>query len=139
MEPEARFEVEGALKLSALDVYQASVSRSDWYQCLRWFFERYDYLLVPAAQMSPSTRSFTGRREVAGKTMDTYHRWMEVVLPWTLAGCPVISVPVGFNDGGLPMGMQIVSQAHADLAVLQIGYAYKQATGWMQKRLPPML
>ena len=30
--------------------------------------------------------------------MDTYHRWMEVVTPWTLSGCPVISVPAGFGQ-----------------------------------------
>jgi amidase len=71
--------------------------------------------------------------------MDTYHRWMEVVLPWTLSGCPVISVPVGFNPSGLPMGLQIIGKPHGDLAVLQVAYAYEQATGWVSKRLPPML
>ena len=47
-------------------------------------------------------------RQIAGRPMDTYHRWMETVTPWTLAGCPVISVPVGFGAAGLPMGMQLI-------------------------------
>jgi amidase len=71
--------------------------------------------------------------------MDTYHRWMEVVTPWTLAGLPVISVPVGFNAAGLPMGMQLVGRRHADLAVLQLAFAYEQATQWVQRRPPRLL
>ena len=45
--------------------------------------------------------------------MDTYHRWMEVVIGPTLAGLPSISVPVGFNAAGLPMGLQIIGPAQA--------------------------
>lgn len=51
----------------------------------------------------------------------------------------MISVPVGFNPSGLPMGLQIIGKPHGDLAVLQVAYAYEQATGWVSKRLPPML
>lgn len=62
--------------------------------------------------------------------MDTYHRWMEVTVPGSLAGCPVINLPVGFNDQGLPMGMQIMGPATRDLSVLQLVAAYEQAVGW---------
>jgi amidase len=46
----------------------------------------------------------------------------------TLIGCPVINVPVGFSRDGLPTGMQIIGRHHADLALLQLAYAYEQAT-----------
>ena len=71
--------------------------------------------------------------------MDTYHRWMEVVTPVSLAGCPAMSVPVGFNAQGLPMGVQIIGKRQADLAVLQLAYAYEQATQWVQRRPPALL
>jgi amidase len=69
-------------------------------------------------------------KEVGGVAMDAYHRWMEVVYLGTLSGCPVANVPVGFNAAGLPMGMQIIGRSRADLAVLQLAYAYEQAAGW---------
>jgi amidase len=69
--------------------------------------------------------------------MDTYHRWMEVVVPGSMSGGPAINVPVGFNAAGLPMGMQIIGARHADFAVLQLGHAYEQATQWVKKRPPP--
>lgn len=71
--------------------------------------------------------------------MGTYHRWMETVMPWTLAGLPVASVPVGFNAAGLPMGMQLIGRRHADLAVLRLAFAYEQATQWVRRRPPPLL
>jgi amidase len=63
---------------------------------------------------------------------------MEVVVPASMAGCPTINVPVGFNADGLPMGMQIIGRRYADLAVLQLAYAYEQATRWVAKRPPPI-
>ena len=71
--------------------------------------------------------------------MDTYHRWMEVMIPVTMSSCPALSVPVGFNDRGLPMGLQIVGPNHGELACLQLAHAYDQATQWVTKRPPPLL
>ena len=56
-----------------------------------------------------------------------------------LLDCPAIGMPVGLNAEGLPMGMQIIGKNHADFAVLQIAYAYEQATHWVRKQLPPQL
>ncbi len=71
--------------------------------------------------------------------MDTYHRWMEVVIYATLAGLPAISVPVGFNSAGLPMGMQLIGRPQADLAVLQIARAYELRAQDIVSRRPRAL
>ncbi|MFP3335581.1 amidase, partial [Pseudomonas sp. SIMBA_064] len=83
--PEARWEVEGGLRLTAADVYQASLDRSAWYQALNTLFERYDFLLLPAAQVFPFDAAQAWPKVVGGQAMDTYHRWMEVVIGPTLA------------------------------------------------------
>ncbi|OLY74067.1 amidase [Pseudomonas sp. ATCC PTA-122608] len=139
LKPEAQWEVQGGLQLSAADVYQASVSRSDWYRALGKLFERYDFLLLPTAQVFPFDAQQAWPRLVAGREMDTYHRWMEVVIGPTLAGLPSMSVPVGFNPQGLPMGLQIIGPAQADRAVLQLAYAHEQLTRWVQRRPPACL
>ena len=67
--------------------------------------------------------------------MDTYHRWMEVVIYATFAGLPCISVPVGFNDAGLPMGMQLIGKPQDDAGVLRLAQAYEQLIGdWLAVR-----
>lgn len=139
LKPEAQWEIEGGLRLSAADVYQASVSRSDWYRVLSALFERYDFLLLPTAQVFPFDAQTPWPRVVGGQAMDTYHRWMEVVIGPTLAGLPSMNVPVGFNPVGLPMGLQIIGPAQADLAVLQLAYAHEQLTQWVKRRPPGCL
>lgn len=138
MKPEAIWEIENGLKLTSADVYRASTDRSAWYQALNKLFERFDYLVLPSAQMFPFDARLDWPKEIAGKSMDTYHRWMEVVISGTLAGVPVLSVPAGFGPTGLPMGLQVLGRAQADLAVLQVGHAYEQASGY-GARLSPLL
>jgi amidase len=139
LKPEAQWEVQGGLQLSAADVYQASINRSDWYRALGKLFERYDFLLLPTAQVFPFDAQQAWPRLVAGREMDTYHRWMEVVIGPTLAGLPSMNVPVGFNPRGLPMGLQIIGPAQADRTVLQLAYAHEQLTRWVQRRPPACL
>lgn len=136
MKPEALWEVEQSLRLTGAQVYEASVQRSAVYQSLRRLFEHYDYLAAPAAQVFPFPAELHWPREIAGTAMDTYHRWMEIVTPFSLAGLPVASVPVGFGPGGLPMGLQIVGPARADLAVLALARAWEAIAGWSAQRPP---
>lgn len=139
LKPEAVWEVEGMLALSAADVYAASVERSRWYDALLGVFERFDYIAVPTAQVFPFEVGSRWPKTIAGVPMDTYHRWMETVCPWTLSGCPVINVPVGFNEAGLPMGMQLIGRPRGDLSVLQLARAYERECDWVNATLPPAL
>ena len=139
LKPEARWEVESALELSALDVYRASVARSRWYTAANGLFERFEFLALPSAQLFPFDAAVLWPRSINGIAMDTYHRWMEVVVPASLLGGPVLNVPVGFSALDLPMGMQLIGRRHADLAVLQLGHAYDRETRWVESRLPPLL
>jgi amidase len=139
LKPEAVFEVESGMKLSAFDITAASVIRTEWYQAVRRFFETYDYFILPTAQVYPFDVDSRWPTEIAGRKMETYHEWMKVSLPVTMAGCPALAAPAGFNDGGLPMGIQIVGPNHSELACLQLAYAYDQATDWAARRPPPLL
>ena len=70
--------------------------------------------------------------------MDTYHRWMEVVIPVSLAGLPALALPAGFGANGLPMGLQLFGANGADASVLAMGQAYHLATDWPGRRPPPL-
>jgi amidase len=139
MKPEAVFEVESGLKLSAFDITAASAVRTEWYGVVRAFFERYNYFVLPTAQLFPFDVDLHWPSEIAGQKMTTYHEWMKGVLPVTMAGCPALAVPAGFNAQGLPMGIQIVAPNHAELACLQLAFAYDEATRWSARRLPPLV
>jgi amidase len=139
LKPEIQWEIAGGLNVTAMEFQQACEVRSDWYRALARLFERYDYLLLPSAQVFPFDAGEHWPKEINGQKMDTYHRWMEVVIGPTMAGLPAFNVPVGFGQGGLPMGMQVIGKPHADRSVLQMAYAYEQAAPWTQQHLPPLL
>lgn len=138
MKPEAQWEVEQSFQLTAAQLYQASVQRTQVYQAFLRLFERYDVVVAPSAQVFPFPAEQHWPREVAGVAMDTYHRWMEIVTPFTLAGLPVASVPVGFSAEGLPMGMQLAGPPRGDLRVLALARAWEGLSPWSQQR-PPAL
>jgi amidase len=139
IKPEAIWEVETGLGLSAYDVAAESIVRSEWSQAVRQFFGRYDYLIVPTAQVFPFDADQHWPHEIAGRRMQTYHEWMTAVCLVTMSGCPALAAPAGFGPGGLPIGLQIVAPVHQELACLQLGAAYEAATEWTAKRPPPLL
>ncbi len=139
LKPAAVFEIESALKLSALNITAASTVRAQWYEAVRQFFETYDFFLVPTAQMFPFDAAIDWPKEVAGTKMDIYYEWQKGVIPITMAGHPALAVPAGFNAAGLPMGLQIAGPNQSEFACLQLAHAYDLATGWTKKRLPSLL
>ena len=97
LKPEAVWEIEGALGLTAPEIHDASIVRSRWYKAVLGLFERYDLLALPSAQVFAFAAETHWPAEIAGRKMDSYHRWMEVTALATMAGCPVANVPVGFD------------------------------------------
>ena len=137
MKPEAVWEVEGYLRLTGRQVAEASQQRTRIYEAFRELFERYDFVALPTAQVFPFDVGLRWPQEIAGRKMDSYHRWMEVTLPATMAGLPTLAVPAGFGGPRkLPIGLQIIGPTHADLSVLQVGHAYEQASPWIAQAVP---
>jgi amidase len=99
-------------------------------------FARFDYLILPSAQLFPFPVEERWPKSIAGKEMRTYHEWMKSPLLITLAGNPALAAPAGFGSAGLPIGLQIVGPNRGEIACLQLAKAYEAATGWTEKRPP---
>ena len=136
LKPEAIWEIERGLKLTGPEVFNAAKIRTAWYMELNRLFKQYDFLVMPSTQVFPFIAEKHWPKEIAGKTMDTYHRWMESVVPVTMAGLPALAAPAGFNTEGLPVGIQIVGPQQADFAVLQLGHAYDLASRYSTIQSP---
>jgi amidase len=137
IKPEALWEHDQAAGLGGAQLMAASVERSAFLQHLLGLFERFDVLALPSAQVWPFDADLRWPTHIAGVEMDTYHRWMEVVIYATFAGLPCISVPAGFDADGLPMGLQLIGRPQADAAVLRLAHAYEQAAADVLARRPP--
>jgi len=138
LKPAAIWEIETGRKLSIEAVQAASLIRSHWYARAAEMFEHFDALVLPTAQVWPFDIGLVHPEVIDGRTMDTYHRWMEVVIPASLIGLPALAVPAGFGTAGLPMGLQLIGRHGDDLGMLQLAEAWHQATNWPGRRPPPM-
>ena len=140
LKPEAIYEIELGLKQSAYDITAASVVRSEWYQAVRGMFEKYDYFIVPTAQLFPFEAEIHWPQEIAGQKMKTYHEWMKAVLLVSMSGCPALAVPAGFGgERNLPMGIQIIAPNHREIDCLRFGLRFHKRGDWTNARLPALL
>jgi len=129
LKPEAHWEFEQSLGIEAKTLAQASVLRTAFYQAMLEHFKHHDVLALPVSQVWPFDKNLRWPSEILTPqgpvVMDTYHRWMEVVIYATFAGLPCISVPAGFSDQGLPMGLQLIGKPQGDKELLQIARVYE--------------
>ncbi len=138
LKPEAVWEIERGRAMSAMAVQRASVIRSDWHRAALALFEEFDALALPTAQVWPFPVETDWPKAIGGVAMDSYHRWMEVVIPASLIGLPAVAVPAGFGAAGLPMGLQLIGRRGDDAALLELAEAYHRATDWPARRPPPL-
>jgi amidase len=138
IKPEALWEYDQAQALKAVDLARASEMRTRLHAQLLGMFDRFDALALPVTQVWPFDVNQHWPRAISGRTMDTYHRWMEVTLYATFAGLPAISVPAGFDGSGrLPAGLQLIGRAQGDATLLALAAAYEALSGDLLQRRPP--
>lgn len=138
LKPELVWEIEQSFAITAQDIDSANAIRTRWYATLEQLFGDYDFLVLPTAQVFPYPKELHWPEVIDGRAMDTYHRWMEVVIPGSLGGIPVLNVPAGFDAQNRPMGMQVMGKFGDDRRVLEFGLAYEAITDYLQHH-PPLV
>ena len=137
IKPEALWEQDRSQQLTGVQLNRASAQRTRFYRQMLALFERFDVLALPVAQVWPFDVEQRWPTEIAGRTSDTYHRWMEGGIYPTRARLPAISVPAGFNAQGLPMGLQLIGKPQGEFALLRLAHAYEQAAAELLAIRPP--
>ena len=127
---------EASKGISAVDYYRAAVVfRDGLYRAIAGIFADHDLLLTPTAATTafPHPGSHPGPGVIDGQPIDRRIGWI-FTYPFNMTGHPAISVPCGFTEEGMPVGLQIVGARHADGRVLVAAGCYERATTWSQRR-----
>jgi amidase len=139
LEAKTQWEYDQAQGLSYTVFEMASEARSVFYNAMLKLLSRFDVLALPVAQVWPFPSEQPWPTQIAGRTMDTYHRWMECTIYATMAGLPAISVPAGFDvTGRWPMGLQLIGQPRGDGALIEVAAAYEVNAVDILHRRPPV-
>ena len=88
-------------------------------------FENFDFLVLPSAQIFPFDKNIQFPKNISDKELDTYHRWLEVFVLSSLLELPTMTIPVGFNQNGMPIGMQIIGKNKDDLKLFSFVSKYE--------------
>jgi amidase len=136
MKPEAIAEIERGLRISGTDLATAIMRHGELLERVRTFQERYEFMLCAVSQLPPFDAAIDWPKEIDGVAMDTYVSWMKSAYWVSTMRRPAASVPAGFTEDELPVGLQIVGRHRDDLGVLQMAYAFEQATRFGQRRPP---
>jgi amidase len=126
--------IEQGLALDGAKIARAERLRTEVYQRLRAFLEKYEFLLGPVNQLPPFPVETEYPTEIAGVKLSNYLDWMKSCYYITLASHPAISVPAGFTPGGLPVGLQIVGRYRDVFGVLQLAHAFERETAVWKRR-----
>ncbi len=124
--PNVHADVAAGLRLSALDVAQASRHQTVLYR--RWvgFFDEFDVILSPAVTISPRPWSELFPASIDGVPTRTYFHWLALAYAVSIVGHPAVSLPVGLDRNGTPFGLQIVGRRGGDAQVLAVAAALER-------------
>ena len=123
-----QWNIEEARGRSATDLAEGHRAHVRLVETMRQFMIGFEALLLPVSQVAPFSVDIEWVSEIDGQPMETYVDWMRSCSDITMTGTPAISVPAGFTPEGLPVGLQIVGRPNQDFRLLQIAYAFEQAT-----------
>ena len=138
MDPLMVLRAELAAAATATDVGLAEMAQARIYQRIRELFERYDVIITPTAPVAPFPLGIDYPSEISGVAINSPFEQLGLTSLFNMTGHPAISVPAGWTDSDLPVGLQIVGPWRDDERVLKVAAAYEQARPWAH-RWPAMV
>jgi aspartyl-tRNA(Asn)/glutamyl-tRNA(Gln) amidotransferase subunit A len=133
LDPGLRKVVEKGLKLRGVDFANALAARHEFWEQVRKVYEKFDLLICPTLPVPPFAVAQDDADAIDGEILGPL-QWTRFTYPFNLTGQPAASIPAGWTKSGLPIGLQIIGNRHADLLVLQACRAWEQIQPWNDKR-----
>ena len=122
---QAIWEYNKGKEIKAEDLKIALDQKQECLNQINLIFENFDFLVLPSAQIFPFDKNVQFPKNISDKELDTYHRWLEVFVLSSLLELPTMTIPVGFNKNGMPIGMQIIGKNKDDLKLFSFASRYE--------------
>ena len=127
--PEIVWNVEQGLALTADEIMAAMVTRSQIYERAQRFFAQTDLILTPATVVPPYPVEQRFVERIGDYKFSNYIEWCSIAYAFTVIGAPALSIPCGFTQSGLPVGLQIVAAPRQEARLLSAALAFEELAG----------
>ena len=127
--PEIVWNVEKGLALTADEIMAAMVTRSQIYERAQRFFAQTDLILTPATVVPPYPVEQRFVERIGDYQFSNYIEWCSIAYAFTVIGAPALSIPCGFTQSGLPVGLQIVAAPRQEARLLSAALAFEELAG----------
>lgn len=130
--PRANYELGASMTLA--DYTGAHLDQTRMFKAFQALYRDYDVILAPTTPVSPFPWTQLALREINGKPLENYYRWLALTYVITLMTNPALSMPCGVDHLGMPFGMQAVGGFRRDRRLLEIGKSLE----WAWERVPAL-
>lgn len=133
--PPVRIRLEAGIFISATEYVQAQRARTLFFRESMKLFEKIDLLVTPTVPITafPFGKTFL---LINDQKFNVISLLTHFTRPFNLNGFPAISIPCGFSNKDLPIGLQIIGRPFDESTVLRAGYTFEQSTEWHLRRPP---
>ncbi|MHB0773836.1 amidase family protein [Bradyrhizobium sp. 1.29L] len=121
--PNIRRNYEAALEMPMEAIAKARRRQMELYQSFQKIFDEFDLFICPGTSISPFPWKDLYPKEVDGNPIENYMAWLNLTASITVVGHPVVALPCGTDEVGLPFGIQIIGPNHGDRHLLSAARA----------------
>lgn len=125
--------IEAGLHFPASSLPEAMRTRSLFYQTIFESLKNYDILLTPSTAVPAFELGVTYPRQINGIDVSPTS-WQAFTFPFNFTGHPAATIPCGWTDNNLPIGLQIVGKRFQELLILQVSKAFEEIAPWQDKK-----
>ena len=136
VEPGNRFLAEMGAAVSGIEYAQAIETMQAWSRGVAAWWDDYDILVTPTSTELPvplGELAPTNSDPNVGTRMGSLVSFM---IPFDITGQPAISLPLHWNDDGLPVGVQLVAAYGREDVLLRVSAQVEQASPWKDRHPP---
>ena len=126
MTEQAIWEYNKGSNISDDDIKVAYDKKNKTLNQINEIFNKFDFIAFPSSQVFPFDKNIQYPKKINGIELDTYHRWLEVFIISSLFDLPTLTIPIGFNENGYSMGLQIIANKGNDLKLLSFAKKYEE-------------
>ena len=133
MDPNLVTWIEAGLRFPASILPQAMKTRLNFYQSIFNSLKNYDLLVTPTTAVPAFDLGIDSPAKIEGINVEPT-AWAPFTFPFNFTGQPTASIPCGWTNDNLPIGMQIVGKRFEELLILQVSKAFEEIAPWQDKR-----